>query len=208
MKDKKKWVYVVIGVVALIGLVAYLIWGRTKVTEKDGVTQVEKDRIVTETVTYIRDDISYAITKNKITKTASVKISYPIPDDDEIVDFFGEKVTMVPFTVNFSCVIFNAAFFDIEGYNEIISSFGNEEASEEAITEDEEFLNKLGDYKVTEFYVDFFDAENQEKIAMCKSKEKGNENIKFEAFRDYADMKSFFGAQIGVFEEKKEETGL
>lgn len=206
MKDKKNiWLYILVGVVVLGGAVWYLVWGRTKVTEEDGFLKIEKDNIVTETTTFIQDELSYEITKNRVTRNAVVKISYPISDDTESMDFLGEEVTMVPFTVNFSCAMFNASFFDIDAFNETVASFNDEDTTTEPITKNEGFLEKLGEYEITEFSINFFDSEDQGKIAKCSSKEKGNENIKFEVFRDYTGLGSFFGVEIGVFENTEDE---
>jgi len=182
MKNNKYfWVYLTIGILVLGGIAAYLFLGKTK------------------TVTFTQDNLTYEITKNKITKNAVVKISYPITDDVESADFMGKKITMVPFAVNFTCAASNAAFFDIDSFDNIVASFNEGDTVSKPITQNEGFLEKLEKYEIKEFSIDFFDSEDKGKIAKCSSKEKGNENIKFEVYRDYSGVPSLFGVKIGVF---------
>ncbi len=201
MKNKKKYLmYIVIAIFVVGGIVAYFLFGRTKVSEEEGMVKIEKDNIVTETTTFLLDDLSYEITKNRISKNASIKISYPIPDDVEYTDFLGEQITSVPFVVNFACVMFNASFFDLDAYQEIIEPFNEEGSESTPITENEIFAEKMQGYEIKDFSIEFIDQEDQDIIAKCSSKNKGNENIKFDVYRDYTGIGSFFGVEIGVFD--------
>lgn len=202
---QKKTIIIVASVagVLILALGAYFIWGRTKITNNNGTLKVETNNIVTETVTYIDSEngITYEITKNKITKNARIDMQYPIADDAESTDFLGQQITLVPFTVNLSCAMFNAAFFDPESFKDTVASFSEDDPEAQPITANEEFSTKLEGYKVTSFTMNYFDKEDNGKIAKCSSEAKGNESIKFETYRDYSSMGSFFGMEIGVYEE-------
>lgn len=201
-----KKITIIIGVVILVGIVItafFLSGGFTKISEEDGSTIIEENKVITDTVTYINEDIIYKITRNKVTKNATIEMDYPIPDDVESFDFLGSQVTMIPFTVNFSCATLNAAFFDPEAYQNMVAVFNDNTEETEPVTENSEFAEKLEDYTITEFQINFNDQEDKGKIAMCQSENANINEMKFEVYRDYSELGSFLSTEIGIFEESE-----
>jgi hypothetical protein len=189
--------------ILLLIVLAY-IWFIKPTTTKnaDGSSITQSQTIVTETLTYTdTNGIEYKLNKNKLTKTADISIAYTIADDVEYLDWFGTKATMAPFTINFTCAILNTAFFDPEQYQEAVKSFNKDATNTQPITSDTTFASKLEGYKISSFTINFSDKETSEKIAMCTSEAKGVESIKFESYRDYSNVGSLFGTQIGVFQQ-------
>lgn len=208
LKKNLKIVLSAIGILVVGGLIYYFLFLRTDITETDNALEIREDNIVTEKVTYVdtENNFTYEFNKNKVTKNATLDITYPVADEDvNTTGFDGEEATMAPFLINFTCAILNASFFDQEEFEEIAESFGNE-GEAKPVTEDEEFAEILEDYTISSFTLSFIDQEDNEKIAKCSSNAAGVENITFEVYRDYSEIPSLFGGEIGVFEDE-EETG-
>lgn len=165
----------------------------TEDTPSDSQEDFQEDKgVITDTITFGDEGDFYGeITKNKISKKAQVESSFKISDEDEVVDFMGADVFMVPFTVNMMCNIMNIAFFDPEKLTEI-----NEK---ESLQEDSEMWDLLKDYKVTSIKIKFIDVEDKETIAECSST--GKDSLKFKTYREYDPEKSFFKSEIGVFKD-------
>jgi len=168
-----------------------------KVEQTEDGTRITEDKIVTDDVSYITEDSEVTIRRNKVTRIASIEMLYKIKDEDEYDDFFGEQMTMVPFLVNTSCALFTTAIFDPE-------AFADWEEDEKA-QKDDEMDTYLDGYTTNKITLRFVDAESNEKIANCESTRNDFENIKFEIFKDYSDVSSFFGVKMGEYEEEAQE---
>lgn len=184
------------------GIVYYILSNKVEVDDEGGVL-TKKDAVVAQEVSYEKDGTLFKFTKNRLSKTANVEMTYSIADDEEFTDFLGTEVTMTPFFINLLCSIVNTSLFDPESLEE--SSDENQEEDVENVTEDAEFKNALEGYSVTEFKIGFKDKETDEQIATCQSNQKGFENIKFNATRDYSEYSSFFGHQIGVIPDNEQQ---
>ena len=162
-----------------------------KETEQDSNFE-EKKGILTDTVTFGEGDSFYGeIKKHKTSKTAEVEALFALNDTEEVTDFMGEEVYMAPMMVNMMCNIMNLAIFAPEELDEL-----NEEGDAQ---EDSEMWDYLEGYEVTKLSITFIDTEDKTQIAKCAST--GKESMQYVAYRKYDPEKSFFGAEIGVFEE-------
>jgi len=151
--------------------------------------------LLTEKLSFQDESFSGQVIKNKITKTAEIKMEMFIPDDVETQELFGEEVSSVPFTVNTMCGLFGVAFFNPTVLGGLTES-GNMTA--------ESGENFLEGYSVTKATIDFIDEEDKKLIADCTSTGEEWENIKFNSYRQYEN--SLFGAVIGkTFEETEKE---
>lgn len=194
--NKKITLPVMLLVIVAAGIGYYVFTSKVEVDKEGGVT-TKKDALVAQEVSYEKDGTVFKFTKNRVNRTAIISMIYPLADKDEYSDFMGTQVTMAPFMVNLLCGMLNQAFYDPEALQE-----ASKDASQAAkITEDSEFKNALEGYRVSEFKIDFKDKETNEPIASCQSSQKGFENIKFTAVRDYSKVGSFFGQQIGVMQK-------
>ena len=172
--------------------------GCSKVEQTETGTKITENKIITDDVSYVDGDSEVTIHRNKVTKNASVVIKYKIKDEDEYTDFFGQKVTSSPFLINLTCAMFNAAVFNPEALKDL-------EGSEDVQTENK-MNSYLDGYTTNKISINFIDAEDNYPIASCESEKVGNENIKFNISRDYFDVGSMFGAEIGKYEEQTEDT--
>lgn len=200
MKNNKLIIILIVIILLGVGAFAYSILTAQTTIDKDGGVTTKKDAIIIQEISYGKDGMHFTFTKNRLTKTADVAIIYGIVDKDEYMDFLGENVTNAPFTVNLLCGLLNQAFFDPEGLQA-----ATEEEQGKNPTQDKKFKENLGDYKVKQFTMQFIDQESKEKIATCKSTQKGFDNIAFSADRDYTGVSSMFGHQIGFIPTETNE---
>lgn len=181
-------------------LIVYVLLTKTHVSEQGDGVVVSSENLIHETATYIDEGARYDINKNKLTRTAEVTVSRAVGDSDEYMDWLGQKSTAMPFTINLSCALFTAAFFDPDNFREAVKGLNQNGAESEPITQDNEFAAKLEGFRITKFVAVFSDAETDENIASCSSTGKGNENISFEVLRDYSGVGSLFGSEIGKYD--------
>jgi len=175
-------------------LAVLFLGGCSKVEQTETGTKITENKIITDDVSYVDGDSEVTIHRNKATKNASVAMKYKIKDEDEFTDFFGQKVTSSPFLINLTCAMFNAAVFNPESLKDL---------QESDDTESENKMNSyLDGYTTNKISIEFIDAEDNQPIASCESEKAGNENIKFDVSRDYSDVGSMFGAEIGKYEEQ------
>lgn len=158
----------------------------------------EEKGIITDKIIFKDEHASGEISKNKLTKTATIGMTWFINDTDEWVNFIGEKVTIVPFMVNLACGLFTVAFFNETALKEL------QESGNMSIGEEKE-RSSLEGYKVTKASLVFKDKETNEKIADCTATGPRWEDISFNAYRDYSGMSSFFGMEIGKLPEEEKE---
>ena len=153
----------------------------------------EKKGILTDTVTFGEGESFYGkIKKHKTSKTAEVEALFALNDTDEVTEGFdGEAMYMAPMMINMMCNLMNIAIFAPEELDEL-----NEEGDAQ---KDSEMWDYLEGYEVTKLSITFIDAEDKTQIAKCAST--GKDSMKYVAYRKYDPEKSFFGAEIGVFEE-------
>jgi len=173
---------------SFVSVLALTFTGCSKVEVTDDGAVITDNKIITDDVTYVNDSSEVTVSRNNVTKTAQIEMNYKITDEEEFDDSFGEKMTTVPFTVNVSCSLFQAAIFDPES----LEGLGAEQESE-----DEELDNALEGYTAKKLTINFIDAENGERIAGCVATGAGKENISYESIRSYEGIPSFFGAVIG-----------
>jgi len=153
----------------------------------------EKKGILTDTVTFGEGESFYGeIKKHKTSKTAEVEALFALNDTEEVTEGFdGEPMYMAPMMVNMMCNLMNLAIFAPEELDEL-----NEEGDAQ---EDSEMWDYLEGYDVTKLSITFIDAEDKTQIAKCAST--GKDSMEYVAYRKYDPEKSFFGSEIGVFEE-------
>ena len=156
---------------------------------------IEEKGIIIDKLRFKDEHSSGEILKNKLTKTAEVKINFVLNDSDEYVNFFGESVSMTPFFVNLACGVFAIAFFNESALKEL------QEGGNLTIETKEE--NPLEGYKIKKSYIEFLDFEEKVKIADCTATGPSWESIKFNSYREY--NLTFFGAQIGKKLEENSE---
>lgn len=167
------------------------------VDEEGGVT-TKQDTLIVEETTYEKDQTKFVFRKNRVNKTAEVAMTHAVTDSDEFSEFMGEQVTTAPFLINMFCSIMNQAFYDPDSLATATDSADTSVGSE--FKNDSELKQNLAEYTVTNYQLNFVDAETQEPIASCQATEKGFENIKFDVQRDYSGYGSFFGMEIGKVE--------
>ena len=161
------------------------------VQEKDETIYKEQKGILTDTITFGEGDSFYGkIKKHKTSKTAEIEALFALNDTEEKADFMGEEMFMAPMMVNMLCNVMNMAIFAPE---ELASL--NEEGDAQ---EDSDMWDNLEGYSVTKLAITFIDAEDKSQIAKCVST--GKDTLEFAAYKKYDSEKSFFGAEIGVFE--------
>jgi len=158
---------------------------------------IEDKGIITDKLKFSDDKTSGEITKNKLTKTAEVKMTMRLNDSEEYGDFMGEQVATAPFMINMACGLFAVAFFNQSALAELQDSGNMTIESEEDNT-----LNALEGYTVTKSSLEFIDYEDKTKIADCTATGGSWDYIKFNAYRKYES--SFFGMQIGELPEDNE----
>lgn len=168
---------------------------KQELSTKEKEELVEEKGIITDKLKFGDDKTSGEIIKNKITKTAEVKMSMSLNDSEEYTEFFGEQLSMAPFTINMACGLFAVAFFNQSALAEL------QEGGNLTIEAEEE--NPLDGYKVTKSYLEFIDFEEKTKIADCTATGPSWDNIRFNAYRKYES--SFFGMQIGELPEEEGE---
>jgi|Deesub1362A_J573_1020465.scaffolds.fasta_scaffold01962_15 hypothetical protein len=164
-------------------------------SDKEGQSFKEEKGIIFEKLIFKDEHLSGEISKNKFKKTATVDMTWYINDTEEWVDFFGEKVTAVPFIVNYACGFLALAFFNESALNELQES-GNVSIDRE--TEKDPFEG----YTFTKVSIIFKDKETDEKIAECVATGPNWEDISFKVYRDYSGKPSFFGMEIGKIPEE------
>lgn len=167
-------------------------------TVSEKATQTEE---VKEEKGFLRDKLTFQeeamtgeVIKNKLTKTAEVKIEIVISDDVEYTEISGEQVSAVPTIVNMMCKFFGLAFFNQTVLEELTEG-GNMTA--------ESGKNFLEGYKVDKAAINFIDKEDKKPIADCTAAGIGWENIKFNAYKTYEN--SLYGMQIGKIMEEVEQ---
>ena len=173
-----------------------LLSGCSKVEQTETGLKITEEKIITDDISYVDGDSEFIIHRNKVTRNASVSMKYKIKNEDEYGDFFGQRMTFSPFLINLTCAMFNAAIFNPEALKDINDS--------EDFQSDDKMNSYLEGYTKNKITIEFIDAEDGELIASCESTQAGNENIKFNVFRDYTDINSMFGAEIGKYEKVEE----
>jgi len=163
-------------------------------TEEQKQDLVEDKGIIIDRLRFNDTTMSGEIVKNKLWKTAEIKIKMSLNDSTEYADFMGEQSAMAPFMINMVCGLFTSIFFNQTALEEL------RERGNMSIDSAEE--NPLKGYTITKSTVEFNDYETKEKIADCVASRAGWDNIKFNAYRTY--NASFFGAQIGELSENNE----
>jgi hypothetical protein len=157
---------------------------------------ISSDKIVTDDVSYIKDNSEFKISRNKLTKNAQVEVGWKIKDDEEYIDWIGGKVTAAPFLINYACALFTASVYDPESLKDLKT-----ENQQQPAEQDAELKNHLQGYTTNNLKINFLDAETSENIATCESTQAGSQNIKFTVNRTYDGMGSMFGSKIGVYEQ-------
>ncbi|MFH1585852.1 MAG: hypothetical protein ABIB79_03730 [archaeon] len=185
MKKNQKYI---LGSIVVGAIVIWALFIGFSKTVDEGVTG--RESILTESLAFSDENMQGQITKNKLTNTASIDISFSINDTDEYMDFFGEKVTAVPMMVNLFCGLFTTAFFNPSALQELQSE-GN------ITSENNDLTSLVGDTTIQSAKITFIDKETNQKIADCTATGANWEDIKFNVYRDYSDVGSLFGAQIG-----------
>lgn len=149
--------------------------------------KIEERGIIIDKFKFRDDKSTGEVIKNKLTKTATIRMSINVNDTEEYAEFFGEQISSVPFLVNTACSLFAVAFFDPDALAELQEG-GNltTETKEDSILEG---------YKVSESSIRFLDEENNKLIAECTATGSEWEDIKFNAYREYEN--SLFGMKIG-----------
>lgn len=169
------------------------------VKKEESEEAVKEERgIITDKLTFKDEHASGKISKNKITKTATIDMTYFVNDTEEWTDFTAEKMTMVPFVVNFACLTMTTAFFNDTALEELQKS-GNISIGEER----EE--SPLEGYKITRVSLVFKDKETNEEIADCTAMGSRWEDISFNAYRNYSGKPSYLGMEIGKLPEEEKE---
>jgi hypothetical protein len=169
--------------------------GCSKIEKTENGVKTTDNKIVTDDVSYIEKDSEITIHRNKITKTATIDITYKIKNEDEYSDFLGTKVTMVPMLFNLTCSALTTGIFQPEQTAQATSTDGTKV--------DEKMKNYLTGYTPKKLSLNFIDAEDNQNIASCESEQAGNQNIKVNITRDYKDVGSFMGVKIGNFNAEK-----
>ncbi len=188
----KSFLFLVFTFITLISVSACSV----KTEKVDNVVKTKRDMIVSDDVSYVEDNSEVLIKRNKLTKKSAIHMTYSISENEEYDDFLGERVTMMPMLFNMTCSMLTMSIFDPEGLEKMFED-GVFQKSE--TPKDETMKNYLDGYTTEKISIKFIDAENQEEIAYCESTEAGNENIKVKVSRDYSDVKSLFGVEIGKF---------
>ena len=192
----KKRIAIIAVLVLVVLIITAIFYRNSKISKTNNGATITNTKIFSDDVSYLTKDSEVNIYRNKITKKANIEMKYKIKDQDETTELLGEKTTMVPFLVNTTCSMMTAGIFDPESLEKL--------SGEDTTTskKDEQMDNYLKGYTPTDFKLIFVDAETNEKIASCESTQAGSGNIKFEVFRDYTTINSFFGSKIGVFTDK------
>lgn len=160
--------------------------------KEESTTYEEKKGILTDTITFGEGDSFYGeIKKHKTSKTAEIEALFALNDTDEVADFMGEEMFMAPMMVNMMCNLMNMAIFAPEELDAL-----NEDGDAQ---KDSDMWDNLEGYEVTKLAITFIDTEDKTQIAKCAST--GKDSMQYVAYRNYDPEKSFFGAEIGVFEE-------
>ncbi len=186
---KQKIWFIIGGIIALV-LIGVLIMNNT--SNQDSSEYKENKGILTDTITFGEGESFYGeIKKHKSSKTAEVEALFALNNTEEVADFMGEEMFMAPVMVNMICNVMNMAIFAPEELDAL-----NEEGDAQ---EDSDMWDKLEGYEVTKLAITFIDKEDKTQIAKCAST--GKDSMEYVAYREYDPEKSFFGAEIGVFEE-------
>lgn len=159
---------------------------------------IEEKGIVTDKLKFNDGETFGEIIKNKLTRTAEVKMTMKLNDSGEYGDFMGEQVATAPLMINMVCNLFAVAFFNRSALTELQES-GNITIE----SEEDNPLNALEGYTVTKTSLDFIDYEDNSKIADCTATGGLWEDIKFNAYRKYES--SFFGIEIGKIPKNEED---
>ena len=154
---------------------------------------IKEKGIIIDKLRFKDEHSSGEILKNKLTKTAEVKITMSLNDSDEYPEFFGENISLAPFLINVACGLFSVAFF-----NESILAELQKEGN---LTIDTKEERPLEGYTVIKSYLEFTDFEEKKKIADCTTTGPAWENIKFNVYREY--NSTFFGVKIGELPEEE-----
>lgn len=185
----------IVGIILVIIVVFALFFGFNKNIE-EWVTG--RESILTESLYFNDERIAGELRRNKIDNTSTIEIKYFINDTEEYTNFSGKQTASVPFLVNFVCALFPVAFFNPEALQELKSK-GN-------ITAEESDLSELiKEITITRSSLTFLDKETNEKIAECTATGSEWEDIEFKAYRDYSNVGSLFGAEIG---KKRNKDGI
>gem|GEM_PF-2245055 len=182
-------------VILILVIVVVIFYSRTKIKKTDdGGVSITNEKLMSDDVSYVTDVSEVTIHRNKVTKKADVDMKYKIKDQDEYTEALGQKSTMVPFLVNATCSMLTTAVFEPEKLSQLSDA--------DKSKEDDQMNNYLKGYTPTGFKLSFLDAETSENIASCESSQAGNNNIKFQVFRDYNNVGSILNAKIGVFDNQ------
>jgi len=178
-------------------LLILLLVGCSKVEQTESGLKITDNKILTDNVSYVDGDSEITIHRNKAIKKASVSMNYKIKDEDEYGDFLGQKMTFTPFLINITCAMFNTAIFNPEALEETRENDDSE-------INDNKMNSYLEGYETNKISINFIDAEDNKPIASCESVQAGNENINFDISRDYSEIGSMFGAEIGKYENQED----
>lgn len=169
----------------------------------------ENKGVLTDIINFGEGEKLYGeIKTHKISKTAEVEALFALNDTDEISEFMGEEVYLAPMMINAFCTMMNLAIFDPEELErrekELTDSFDSQTLDsnmleQEKPEKDNDMWNYLEGYTVTKVSITFLDAEDKTQIA--KYVLTGKDSIDCVAYREYDPEKSFFNAEIGVFNE-------
>lgn len=174
-----KIIFGVIGLFAILGLIGSLtlmtqptITGKMIMPEvnKTGETET-RDYMFIQTISYKSENTTAIISKNKLTKTATIKMEV-FYDSSELKTPLGD---MTEFVTRFGCGLMQISFFNktaIEEFNKIIKEWNSQESTikddsppEEQQTTPEK--NPLEGYKIERVDLYFKDKSTKETISEC-----------------------------------------
>jgi len=179
--------------IVLLPLILIILYGCTSSLdnqdngELNSKVMIEDKGIITDVIRFGDDKISGEIRKNKLTKTAIMKIKMSLNNSEEYLDVLN--IWSTPFFVNALCGAVARYSFGATSYDDF-SIY-----PELSVNMPQDAL--LEDYKLTEVHIDFEDFEDREKIAECDVNGPEWEDITFKAYRTY--QNTLFGMQIGVY---------
>lgn len=191
IKFKKNTMVFMFSFLALV----LVLTGCSMIEKTENGVKATDNKIITDDVSYIEKDSEITIHRNKITKAATIDMTYKIKNEDEYGDFFGTKMTMVPMLFNLTCSAFTAGIFEPKP--------SAQSTSTDETKVDDKMKSYLTGYTPKKISIKFIDAEDGQDIAYCESEQAGSQNIKVKITRDYKNVASFLGVKMGDFNTKK-----
>lgn len=176
---KKILIILILSLVLISGCEQQGIKPESTSSEDSSVKETVKDYGFTQKITYKDENSTVTITKNKLTKKATVDIEFEFLESD--LELFGES--MIEFSTTMMCGLSAMGFFDPEGleeWNKEMQSqdFIVKDDSPEPETKEDLRDNLLEGYTITNVDIVIKDKETKKKLSDCHITGKEESDIK------------------------------